>query len=349
MAESDKVGGVRKVLLYSPVAKRRYFSVMRFYRTDISAMREQGWRVLLANKLGRVFAADYELMVGYFYTWSIFAVILAKLRGRGAVLTGGADEFSGKMAVGRFSMLVRRILMGVAIVFCDRLVLVSQNDTRNILDAVGPLKKLAARKIVIAGHPIDEPAGLPTQFPDKTWQAVTICWMGSEGNVLRKGLLTAVELVAELKRLGDELPLLIIGTPGPGTRLVNEALAASGMGLHVTLMGAVSDAQKWQLLSRSAVYLQFSQYEGFGVAALEALRSGCVVVHTGSGGLAETIGQDGLQVDASAVRQLAPTFREAVMAKLASLRAESEGILSNLAQRFSPEQRARALLLDRVG
>jgi glycosyltransferase involved in cell wall biosynthesis len=145
------------------------------------------------------------------------------------------------------------------------------------------------------------------------------------------------------------LPLLVIGTPGPGTRLLSEAVQAAGVASQVRIVGAATDAQKWQLLAQSAVYFQLSQYEGFGVAALEALRCGCVVVHTGNGALEETIGRDGMRVDVSSLRQLAPTFREAVTSKLACLSAESERILGRIVQRFSPEQRARALLLDLPG
>jgi glycosyltransferase involved in cell wall biosynthesis len=340
---------VRKVLLYSPVTRRRLFSLMRFYRSDICAMRAQGCQVLLANSLWRVVSADYDSLVGYFYTWSVIAAMLAKLRGREAVLTGGADQFSGCVHVGRLSVLARRALLAIAVVVCDRLVLVSQNDVCNVTKAAGPFGRIAASKIVVAGHPIDEPSGLPRRFSDKTWQAVTICWMGSEGNVVRKGLIAAVELIAELRRLGDDLPLLVIGTPGPGTRLLSEAVQAAGVASQVRIVGAATDARKWQLLAQSAVYFQLSQYEGFGVAALEALRCGCVVVHTGNGALEETIGRDGMRVDVSSLRQLAPTFREAVTSKLACLSAESERILGGIVQRFSPERRARALLLDRTG
>lgn len=335
---------MKRILLYSPVQKRRYFSVMRFYRSDVHVMRAQGCRVLLANTLRRVILERYDSLIGYFYTWSVIAVVLAKLRGRHTVLTGGADEFSGLMQISRRSLLVRRILLMIGILFCDRVAAVSQNDARNIMRAAGPLGRVAGRKIVVAGHPIDVPRELPARFPEKKWQAVTICWMGSEGNVIRKGLIQVVDFIAELDRRGNDLPLLVIGSPGPGTQLLRRAAEAAGIASKIRIVGAATEAQKWELLAQSTVYFQLSQYEGFGVAALEALRCGCVVVHTGNGALEETIGGDGLRVDVSALRELAPTFGNAVTSKLASLRIDSEQFVLDLIQRFSPERRARALL-----
>ena len=55
------------------------------------------------------------------------------------------------------------------------------------------------------------------------------------------------------------------------------------------LKGEVSEEDKINLLKRSKYYFQLSLYEGFGLAALEALCADNILIHSGKGGLANSI------------------------------------------------------------
>jgi glycosyltransferase involved in cell wall biosynthesis len=63
------------------------------------------------------------------------------------------------------------------------------------------------------------------------------------------------------------------------------------------------------LLKRSKYYFQLSEYEGFGIGALEALASGNIVFHSGVGGLKEGMGPHGMLVkDTSDFMQIGKQF-----------------------------------------
>jgi glycosyltransferase involved in cell wall biosynthesis len=57
---------------------------------------------------------------------------------------------------------------------------------------------------------------------------------------------------------------------------------------RVIFTGFINDSEKNKLLTLSRFYLQFSNYEGFGLAALEANLFKCFVFHSGSGGFLKT-------------------------------------------------------------
>lgn len=55
------------------------------------------------------------------------------------------------------------------------------------------------------------------------------------------------------------------------------------------MIGEVSEEEKIAFLKRSKYYFQLSLYEGFGLAALEALCASNILIHSGKGGLANPI------------------------------------------------------------
>lgn len=54
---------------------------------------------------------------------------------------------------------------------------------------------------------------------------------------------------------------------------------------------------KISILKSSQYYFQLSQYEGFGLAALEALCAGNIIIHSGKGGLSNPIYQSQILFD----------------------------------------------------
>lgn len=48
------------------------------------------------------------------------------------------------------------------------------------------------------------------------------------------------------------------------------------------------------MMTKSKYFFQLSKYEGFGLAALEALASGNIIIHSNAGGLKYVVGDNGL-------------------------------------------------------
>jgi glycosyltransferase involved in cell wall biosynthesis len=125
---------------------------------------------------------------------------------------------------------------------------------------------------------------------------LTIGWMANEGNVRRKGMDAAVRVLAAYRTLNPSARLIIAGTEGSGTKLLKEIALAWGVSDAVEFRFKVDEQEKIRLLQTAGFYMQLSEFEGFGLAALEALSCGACVVHSGRGGMVDFMRSHGVQV-----------------------------------------------------
>jgi glycosyltransferase involved in cell wall biosynthesis len=80
---------------------------------------------------------------------------------------------------------------------------------------------------------------------------------------------------------------LEIAGAGPDHRAISEEVQALGMAARVTFLGWQKDLAP--LLARWDIFVLPSLEESFGIAALEAMAAGCVVIATAVGGVPELI------------------------------------------------------------
>lgn len=108
----------------------------------------------------------------------------------------------------------------------------------------------------------------------------------------RKGL---EYLAAGLRRLPDDVRLIVVGSWEPGYR--DKVIAAAGPGWErVIEAGSVPDADIPVYLSLADLYVTPSLLEGFGLPILEALACGTPVVATTAGSIPEVVGPCGILV-----------------------------------------------------
>src|SRR5699024_196 len=109
----------------------------------------------------------------------------------------------------------------------------------------------------------------------------------------------AFQIFAELKKIPEfvDYRFVIIGRKGEGEVLVRSIIDKYNLKGSVELKGEVSEEDKINLLKQSKYYFQLSLYEGFGLAALEALCANNIIIHSGKGGLANPIYKEQLLFD----------------------------------------------------
>ena len=120
-------------------------------------------------------------------------------------------------------------------------------------------------------------------------------------------------LIAALGRLAERglRPRLTVVGDGPELPGLQAQAARLGMAEHVEFLGTRRDGELVPLLNRHRILVMPSRYnEPFGVAALEGIACGCVVVGSAGGGLPEAIGPCGR------------TFRNASAEDLAAILAD---------------------------
>lgn len=281
----------KRVLFYSSVRTKRMFSIQQYYKTDINILKELGYKVLLSNTV-RDFLAfrRYDIAFIYFYKYGFFAALFAKLCGKKVIFTGGIDYLHLPFA-GRKLYTFQRIFFRLSTFFSDVNILVSNSDKKNVEKAIGPL---SPQKFPLSFHVVDTAAYRCADLTSKKKLVITISWMLKVDNVLRKGVDKSLLLFKELHQLDPEYRMLIIGPKGEGSDYVEQLIAKEGLSEWVTLTGAIDEATKINYLQESSIYTQLSVYEGFGIASIEAMSAGNIIVHTAQGGLADAAGDNGI-------------------------------------------------------
>lgn len=109
-----------------------------------------------------------------------------------------------------------------------------------------------------------------------------------------KGAADLLMAVSQLRRLGNQLTLTVVGA-GPDRARLEQIIATHQLKTSVQFTGQLTG----QALARSfqqhrIVAIPSLQQEGFGIVALEAIACGCAVVGSRSGGLPEAIGPCGV-------------------------------------------------------
>ena len=107
-------------------------------------------------------------------------------------------------------------------------------------------------------------------------------------DVFHKGIDTLLEAVAIIVRQRPQVELRIAGR-GSSLDRIKAMINGLGIANNVRLLGAVSDADRNELLATAAVQLMPSRFEGFGLAAAEAMAAGVPLVAAAVGSLPEVV------------------------------------------------------------
>ena len=157
-------------------------------------------------------------------------------------------------------------------------------------------------------------------------------------DVYHKGIDTLLEAVAIIARTRPQIELRIAGR-GSSLDRIKAMINGLGVPSNVRLLGAVTDAERNELLSTAAVQLMPSRFEGFGLAAAEAMAAGVPLVAAAVGSLPEV-------VDAPRGGVLVPSGDPAALAR------EAERLLDDPVARealsISARQSARRFTWDTV-
>jgi glycosyltransferase involved in cell wall biosynthesis len=282
----------KNILFYSPVKNLNLFGTQRFYRNDIDLLQSLGYEVILSNRVTDAFLIRrYDIAFIYFWTWGAFVGLIARSLGKKVIFTGGADDLEPELNTSKKKMKIRRIFFRICYFVSSQCLIVSKKDLSNMKIVLG--SKIT--KLKYSPHQLKfEKYFLPEM--KKSGDIITIAWMETIGNVKRKGLDRLLYFLKNYIQFAPNCCAYIVGTKGAGSdyllRLVNELELAH----HVKFMGNITENEKIALLNSNMFYWQVSEYEGFGLAALEALAARCIVIHSNRGGLADAIGNYGLQV-----------------------------------------------------
>lgn len=272
------------MLFFSSVRSFELFNTQKFYQIDIDILKSLGYTVILSNKISDALKFwTYDIIFAYFFRYSFFVGLLARILGKKVFITGGIDALDKSYATKK-NYIIQKYFFLLCYLVSTKSIIVSRSDLDNIYKLLP--KKKNWSKILISEHTIDISKYNVNIF-QKEKIFTTIGWLGNEGAVKRKGIDTSVKIFKYLKKEPrfNDYKLIIIGRFGDGVEYLKRIIDDLGMKKDVILAGEISEEAKIELLKRSEYYLQPSEFEGFGLAALEAWAAGCILIHSGKGGL----------------------------------------------------------------
>jgi len=271
------------------------FSIQGFYRTDIQILKENGFQVLLSNHFWDFFLFwNYDITFIYFYRFGLFPAIISKLFLKKVYFTGGIDDLDIEYA-GKKRHFIQKIFFKLCNLFSDVSIIVSKSDLNNIQSIYS--KNRMPKNVELSFHVIDFESYKYTFTNEKQKVMTTIAWMLRAENIFRKGIDKTVEVFDSLLKIDKEWKLIIIGPKGEGTEIIEKLVQEKGLEDSVFITGALSEKEKINFLKSSTIYMQLSIYEGFGIAAIEALAAGNIVFHSGRGGLKDGVGNCGIKLE----------------------------------------------------
>jgi glycogen(starch) synthase len=122
-----------------------------------------------------------------------------------------------------------------------------------------------------------------------------------------KGLHFLVQALGWLRQKGVRPRLTVIGD-GPEMPALKQMAAEFGVLEQISFAGRMRSEAIADILNQHKIQVVPSRNEAFGVAALEGIACGCVVVGAGVGGLPATIGQCGVTYAPGDIQALAQTL-----------------------------------------
>jgi len=158
----------------------------------------------------------------------------------------------------------------------------------------------------------------------------------------RKNIEGMMNALASLRQSGDDLVLAWAGhLDAPHRARVESHASTAGVGEAVAYLGHVADDELSVLYRSCVAHLIVSRLEGFGLTVVEAMASGCPIIATEAGSLAEVAGEAALTVDPEDPKAIAAAIQR--LSREPGLRSELSARGKARAPRFSRQAQAHAM------
>jgi glycosyltransferase involved in cell wall biosynthesis len=283
----------QKILFYSSVKNRETFYT-HFYKMDIEILEDLGFEVELCNSAKPFLSKKYDIAFLYFYRKSLLPCLLARLFRKNVFFTGGIDDLN-KETTSLQRYLIQYLFFLGCYIFSTKCIVISNGDLQNIYKVIG---KDFLNKLVIVPSCLYKDT--EDYFVERIKEDIftTICFFEHDANFFRKGIDKALTVFAVLQKYPEfaDYKLYIIGKHGKNNHLLQKYISDLKL-RNVIVTDSISDKEKYDILSRSKYYFQLSMYEGFGLAALEALYFKNIVIHSNKGGLSDFMKDFGIIYD----------------------------------------------------
>jgi glycosyltransferase involved in cell wall biosynthesis len=278
----NKLKPVKTVLFYASVKDVNDFKY-KFYKYAIETLELSNYNVITTNSfIDFLKFWRYSYSYIYFYKKGVIPAIISRALFKKVLFAGGCDDLHEESNPSLSSRTYFKFFAFIAILISNKCNVENSSDLK-MLRSIAYFKNLK-NKIFL--HPLAIELPTITGIVKNKSTFLTICWMKTKENAKRKGLLKALQLFEELYNDNNQIQFYIIGD---GSEVINwienEIICNYNSRNNIHFLGLVDEEVRNKKLKDSMFYFQLSDFEGLGVAAIEATMFKSIVIHTNVGGL----------------------------------------------------------------
>lgn len=288
---------IRKICFYARGKDAKPFELLDYYSNDIKIFRELGYEVVYCYDASNL-PKDCDLYYIWWWTSGIIPLIKCKLWGKKNITIGNL-HYSDPSTQGYFN---RPSHIRFFIRYCLRN---SQMQLATAKIEYDDIVKLKASNPRLVYHCIDENKYSYLAADNRENIILTLTQL-TKVNIERKKV---VEIIRAFKIFAEKFPdykLFIAGnTADNGFPDIEKLVNDLGLSDKIKFVGRVSDAEKINLYHRAKVYVQPSDFEGFGMAIAESMLCGTPVVTSRAGAVPEVAGDLAIYVAPNSPEEIA--------------------------------------------
>lgn len=225
--------------------------------------------------------------------------------------------------------LLRKLSYGIGYRQADGVICISERSRKDLLRSRPWLNAKPVTAVHLAADQVD---GWPRRDPPPGEQPYALAF----GHFQNKGVDRVIDAWEVLRERGAARPLVFVGLPGSAREGVSERIRAAGLEEVVTPLPWLDNDEFHARFASAGLIVFPSDFEGFGLPAVEAMRLGIPLVISDDEALIEVTG-----ANATVVAEMGPvSLADAVSAAWATPSEDLERARS-YADRFTGERMAR--------
>jgi glycosyltransferase involved in cell wall biosynthesis len=281
-------------------------NLFEYYKQDVDVLSDLGHEIIIVNKFSDI-PFKFDLLFVWWWTYAFYPVILGNILRKPVIITGTFNFEFPKNFDGT-DYFARPFWQKLLIKFSVKAA--SLNLFVNHHELINCTKYFKLKSSKYFPHIISNDY-LNGSKTEKQVELFNISWSGRK-NLVRKGIPELLEALHILKNEGLEVRLTLAGKKGDGLDFLNSLIDRYDLNSLVKVVGEITKEEKIIMLSKFAIFVQPSHYEGFGLAMAEAMGCGACIITCDVGAVKDVVSDCGIYVMPGSAKDLADKIRYAV-------------------------------------
>jgi glycosyltransferase involved in cell wall biosynthesis len=285
-----------KICFYARLKASWYFDLLDFYSNDIKIFDELGHEVVKVHDW-RKLPDNCDLYFIWWWSSGVIPIIKAKRLSK-PVISIGNIHYDDPSDQGYFQRpFYIRQFMKYSLRHSDIQIATSKIELEGI-------KNLKAVNPILIYHAVDANKYSFKPKENRENFILTLTQL-TKPNVQRKKVKEIILAFEKVITQYSELKLIIVGNKNDdGYEDLYNLVKSHNLDKKVDFLGRVSDDKKIDLYQRCKIYMQPTNYEGFGMAIAESMLCGAPVITSKNGAVPEVCGDCAIYVNPNSINDM---------------------------------------------